>query len=1585
MHQNYLYILLFVFLFYTGFGNCVTTVDYIEFNGLASPKTITFRNYRPYLDVHIAVTSDNPVGSVTLEYILPGETGTIYLQIYCNDFQSTGLSSSDCTTDTTLNYVPASQTQIVPLITSLKFVYTDATPPYNFDQTQLENIQSNYGMIFEFMDYEAPNLISSTVYSYVSQTSDEFGDVYIYNSYGSGCFADIIYTATDNLYGVYYLELCETQYLISGNLTSGQFYCVIQLEEGIIYSSMEIYDGYGNHQSQPFGFNISCVVADPSELSPPQPILSYDLSDVPSNSFVDVPIFHRSYVFPNLVNGDSIITDWTLTGFVLTQPKPFYRDQFLTYYQVFLPQQREDPLVNTATFITTNYAFPITDSDSSQSPLITVSDPVILTTAQRGVFLSDILQDSPIASEFLNNIITFDITPTCQDAKMVIVVSSVTLETLYIDTSPGSNCGPLPGSTTYTLNLNIPHGVLNVIIQVYDVYGLVYTSDPVETGVYDESSPAATIVQDTLDISTNVDQRPVGSRYSTILQFQFTNTDLFMVIPPKVELSMSPKIDESKSLVSKFPFPFGYYSGSIDDSITFLVDYLNPIEFPNYQQFPYQLKLGSNIYAANSFVKGISGDYDYDVTPPVITEFDLSNFADYEIQLTFKVIDNVAVHSCSYQYGPVIGNLSRSDAVDPRSNKELQFQKTIIMKNPLFCDDIFTISCIDVYNNVLKLQSGDFFSNFGGPAQVPRIPCSGSNYGVPTAILYRQEPYSAPTTLANVVFTFYITTSVGVISPKLLTYLRDIETNTITKFNTTVDLLNYQTHATVLLADPLKTKTYVIDKIDFYNVDESTVLLYTFEQWELDYFMKKTQGQIFNSTIVIYGYDSVPPIVTLTNQVIAGKWRVDAISSDVDLDFVEMVFFDYYQYGKTVMNASGSTFQFEYTLPTVSCGYKLGYYLSKACDTSRNCVDYSFANGDYVSTIDSTGTPSSESIGLSSFNFSPLEINVLNSNPAQRTITFNIELLPSTIGYSSFSPILYVEEYFYFDRLECSFQLVSGLNYTCSLVIPYNWGLDGIRISLYGIMNKCGQVQGYTWKDLYDDFYHKNITLIGNTIFEATTEPVVHNRKEIKVESIYFDGVFGVVEPQVYYIVTTPQNLQDQRLSTRSQPLGPDQERFNISITNVERQDNIVTISLGQNLPVDQVVILEYGNWTSDLTVYFCPNDCSSQGQCEYDPSTSYGSCICDPPYDGIDCTIDSDYECPNDCSGQGSCVDKLCSCDTGFTGPDCAIATINPLPINITFSETSPTATIFGMDQINDTRVNSTLYIDASYMLSLYSLREMSYSGILVKETLFSNMILNNSGNGNFSYSFEVSQGTFSILVKLFSTDDQYEWLQENIKVIGKTIKYSLEILDYPFMSKLNSLQVTWLMNNTFKEVDKNGCKISLPTTIKVGGTNDDLHYIILPLQQLGLYGRFPNRIVHDGRTTSISNKIFQKVANNKLLAGIDLPYFQSQVSLDPDFSILLNGFPSDKPENKKYFECATEPSSSQSSLSSSQDDQTEESSRKKNQGLVIGLVVGIVGAAALITAVTIYLNKTRSKIFLYSLKERVVGKMSRKSRDFF
>ncbi|XP_035803716.2 tenascin-N isoform X3 [Amphiprion ocellaris] len=97
-----------------------------------------------------------------------------------------------------------------------------------------------------------------------------------------------------------------------------------------------------------------------------------------------------------------------------------------------------------------------------------------------------------------------------------------------------------------------------------------------------------------------------------------------------------------------------------------------------------------------------------------------------------------------------------------------------------------------------------------------------------------------------------------------------------------------------------------------------------------------------------------------------------------------------------------------------------------------------------------------------------------------------------------------------------------------------------------------------------------------------------------------------------------------------------------------------------------------------DCSISSCPDECNDNGRCVDGKCVCHqgytgddcsqlmcpdncndkgqcvdGKCVCFPHFTGEDCSI---QKCPNDCISNGQCVDGQCICDEGFYGEDCSL-----------------------------------------------------------------------------------------------------------------------------------------------------------------------------------------------------------------------------------------------------------------------------------------------------------------------------------------
>ncbi|EGC38471.1 hypothetical protein DICPUDRAFT_28619 [Dictyostelium purpureum] len=124
-------------------------------------------------------------------------------------------------------------------------------------------------------------------------------------------------------------------------------------------------------------------------------------------------------------------------------------------------------------------------------------------------------------------------------------------------------------------------------------------------------------------------------------------------------------------------------------------------------------------------------------------------------------------------------------------------------------------------------------------------------------------------------------------------------------------------------------------------------------------------------------------------------------------------------------------------------------------------------------------------------------------------------------------------------------------------------------------------------------------------------------------------------------------------------------------------------------------------------------------------------------------------------------------------------------------------------------------------------------------------------------------------------------------------TMKYTIEIGQYPFNSPLNQLE---LVMSAFAQSNTTD---NICSAREFGETTsgDNSNYLKIQVDNHSLYGRFIKRGIIDSRVRSISNILLDKdmkpISETKTLQSyicIQIQNFKESAIIDPDFSILIN-----------------------------------------------------------------------------------------------
>eukprot|EP01133_Synstelium_polycarpum_P007638 gene7638-8935_t len=171
-------------------------------------------------------------------------------------------------------------------------------------------------------------------------------------------------------------------------------------------------------------------------------------------------------------------------------------------------------------------------------------------------------------------------------------------------------------------------------------------------------------------------------------------------------------------------------------------------------------------------------------------------------------------------------------------------------------------------------------------------------------------------------------------------------------------------------------------------------------------------------------------------------------------------------------------------------------------------------------------------------------------------------------------------------------------------------------------------------------------------------------------------------------------------------------------------------------------------------------------------------------------------------------------------------------------------------------------------------------------------------NGNKLFKYTTIISIGMVhtyvTVFIEWFALSSPVTFAGDTWIVGASSIKYSIELSKYQFVSQLNTLQL--VLRSTMATQSNEACSIATK------GTNSQsaVDWMTLKINQYTLYGRYMKKAVIDNRVVAITNTIDTTTNDTYSLTptldsfiSINIPYYIESVNLDPDFSILVETDP--------------------------------------------------------------------------------------------
>ncbi|KYQ90312.1 EGF-like domain-containing protein [Tieghemostelium lacteum] len=321
---------------------------------------------------------------------------------------------------------------------------------------------------------------------------------------------------------------------------------------------------------------------------------------------------------------------------------------------------------------------------------------------------------------------------------------------------------------------------------------------------------------------------------------------------------------------------------------------------------------------------------------------------------------------------------------------------------------------------------------------------------------------------------------------------------------------------------------------------------------------------------------------------------------------------------------------------------------------------------------------------------------------------------------------------------------------------------------------------------------------------------------------------------------------------------------------------------------------------------------------------------------------------CPGQpiCNGNGKCLSTGCDCNDKWEGEDCSsehIPTDNP-----SVDPTKPTTNT--SVEIPD---GDGGYETISTLISVIALNELDFQNVYVKNHSLDLWYLVNSttsasGNPLYIYTTTIQnqdlETNITVTIEFFLKNQTIEFAGKYINMKPSTLKYSIDITPYDFSSTYNYLQLVLSTGIQLSGDTKDSCIIQ-----ESGNTTDTTaDYFKLQVDTHSLYARFIKRAMIDTNIEDVSSKVLSKFEDNpttnaiNTLIGINIPFYNEKVVLDPDFSILLDTTP------------ASEKSDSLC---------TGKSKKKLSGAKIAGIVIGCVAFFAGVIAAAVFVFHKRSQ----------------------
>ncbi|KAK5579500.1 hypothetical protein RB653_009183 [Dictyostelium firmibasis] len=701
-------------------------------------------------------------------------------------------------------------------------------------------------------------------------------------------------------------------------------------------------------------------------------------------------------------------------------------------------------------------------------------------------------------------------------------------------------------------------------------------------------------------------------------------------------------------------------------------------------------------------------------------------------------------------------------------------------------------------------------------------------------------------------------------------------------------------------------------------------------------------------------------------------------------------------YIKVMGSVDSSTYEFNFTINDVigdkfNCQYQILINISEPCISQEYRIVkvilydsndiaskfYLYGNGIPNSNINpfmnfldigeditiipftcSTSTMYDSKPTLLSFKSSTTTIDVGATN---RTISFDFSIDPGVNGIKQDQlPIVYLTTQ-YTEISKCYSKLISystnSVHYNCSTELPIGFGYPGILIlSMYGIVNNGGYYYGYSTNDI-QSVLNSNFYL--NTSFSSNLPIITSTSRYFSDDNgeiiIFGRGFSTISQVNIVY--------NDSRLSPNSLPLIAFYGSSAIKVSGIKSTEKSFNIKLltTNGLSSNEYTIQPiYFNQSPKPTPTVSPTSTPTPTASPTSTPTPTASPTSTPTSTPIPTETPIPTNAPQKCQGnpecggknQGYCSSAGCICYAPWIGLTCTSQIIIvPQPtINTTNPQTEIPTTPTDNNQTSSEESQKMIF---KSLVSLVSLRELNFINEEVNNHIFDQWIYTPINQFKNQYFTTVSSTNITVTLEWFNQTTSIEFANQNLTMNPSTIKYTIEISNYPFANKLNQLQLVMSASLTLNSND-----ICSSNQFGNTSTGDDSNYLKIQIENHSLYGRFIKRAIIDNIVKSVDNVLLDSSLNVidssssslQSFIGITIPYYFKSIIVDPDFSVLID--------------------------SKSASDNNDSVCTKNKSGLttsqLAGIIVGSVGFAAVIIITTTYIviKKRRDRILFNTIK---------------